>query len=194
MELIPTSEFLSWARTHEIAPDERYSAPQCLVYAPVRPFHRFWEIPQDAVEIPSFILHLLDGFDPWTHCYLFPRDGWPHDAAADRHGDDVYALILNAAGIPANFDGAVQYKAAEASKLVAAVFAALVFGWSVQDDLFVVPDHSQQLLQTDHHHVVHVQFADEHRVEPFIKHMASQHYLLPTDLPDRTFKRPDWMK
>ena len=67
-----------------------------------------------------------------------------------------------------------------------------MFGWSVPDDLFVVPDHGRQLLQTDHHDVVHVDFAEEGMVEPFVRHTAEE-YPLPTEPPDWTFKRPDWM-
>jgi hypothetical protein len=65
-------------------------------------------------------------------------------------------------------------------------------GWT-HDDLFVVPDHGQQFLGLDHHHVVHVQCASEPELQRFIDHMARAGYRLPDEIPDATFKRPHWM-
>lgn len=105
----------------------------------------------------------------------------------------VRGVILSGAGIPAGFAGAVRFTAAEADRLVAVVFAHLSFGWSVPDDLFIVPDHARQLLHTDHHGVVHVDFADGARVARFVEHMRGEEFALPEELPDATFKKPDWM-
>jgi hypothetical protein len=194
MEVIDPQQFLLWARTHGIAPDLRYSEPRCLVYMPDRPHHRFWEVPQRAAQVPFFIAALLDGMDPWSYCCLWPRDGWPHAGTPHGPQDQVYEIILSGSGIPTSTDGAVRFSADEKDKLVAAVFAALTFGWSVQDDFFVIPDHGRQFLQTDHHSVVHVNFAEEQTIDTFVKHMAVKKFALPDEAPDETFKRPEWMK
>jgi hypothetical protein len=107
--------------------------------------------------------------------------------------DQVRDNVLISAGVPLGIEGAVRFSDAETDKLVTAIFAQLVFGGSVVDDLFVVPDHGRQFLQTDHHDVVHVCFADQKRIKPFIAHMAREDYALPDELPDETFKKPDWM-
>lgn len=151
-------------------------------------------MPGRAAEVPFFVSHLLAGLDPWAECVLWPRGGaWPRAGGVERPGDQVRGVVLQGAGIPAGCEGAVRYGAGEADKLVAVLFAHLVFGWSVPDDLFVVPDHARQMLQTDHHDVVHVAFADEAGVEPFVRHMANEEYLLPKEPPDPTFKKPGWM-
>ncbi len=77
--------------------------------------------------------------------------------------------------------------------MLTAVFTQLTFGWSVTDDLFVVPDHGRQMILTDHHGVVHAQFLDQRRIEPFVRDMREQGYPPPVELPDETFKKPDWM-
>jgi hypothetical protein len=66
-------------------------------------------------------------------------------------------------------------------------------GCCVRDDLFIVPDHGRQLINTDHHGVVHVACQETARLLQFIEHMTLGGYELPQDLPDATFKRPSWM-
>ena len=73
------------------------------------------------------------------------------------------------------------------------LFAYLAFGWCVDDDLFFVPDHGRQLLQTDHHDVIHVECASEDRVRRLVAHMDEAGYELPEEPPDETFRRPAWM-
>jgi hypothetical protein len=68
-----------------------------------------------------------------------------------------------------------------------------VFGWSVAEDLYVVPDHGRYILQTDHHDVIHVSFHDARHVQHWVSEMARRGFDLSEDLPDSTFKRPSWM-
>ena len=106
----------------------------------------------------------------------------------------MYAVLLKAAGIPFDFEGAIRYDLNEVDKLLAAIFATMTLGSSVRDDFFVVPDGGRQFLQTDHHEVIHVSFADEQAVAPFVDYMPRNKYALPAKEPDSTFKRPGWMK
>ena len=194
METIPTDRFVEWCAARHIQPDDRYSPPECLVYVPPCRHHRFWPVPERAAEIPFFASHLLAGFDPWAECFAWPRGGvWPDWGSSERIAQSVQDVILRGAGVPPDLHGAVRFTRDELPKLVTVIFAKLAFGWSVIDDLFVVPDHGRQFLQTDHHDVVHVEFSDSKYIAPFIKHMADEDYALPTELPDATFKKPDWM-
>jgi hypothetical protein len=194
MEVIDSQQFLNWAGVLGISEDQRYSAPRCLVYADDR-IGRFWEVPKSGAAIPSFVNCLLDGMNSWSHCYLWPRGGvWRCRSQFDRPCEHVYHILLQSTGIPDGFAGAVRCYVHEKDKLTAAIFGALTFGISVCDDFFIIPDHARQFLQTDHHDVVHVNFADEQTVNPFVDHMARNKYTLPDEEPDATFKRPDWMK
>lgn len=77
--------------------------------------------------------------------------------------------------------------------LIAVLYAFLIFGWYTADDLHFVPNHGRQLLQTDHHNVIHVVCESEKRVQQLVAHMNAAGYELPRELPDETFKRPTWM-
>jgi hypothetical protein len=100
---------------------------------------------------------------------------------------------LRGAGIPESWVGAVRFGRDEEDVLIAVLYAFLIFGWCTADDLHLVPDHGRQLLQTDHHNVIHVACASEERVQKLVLHMATAGYELPRELPDETFKRPAWM-
>jgi hypothetical protein len=101
--------------------------------------------------------------------------------------------ILEGIGVQFGVDRAIQFHAGD-HQLLTLAFAQAVFGSGVTDDLFIVPDHGSQMLQVDHHDVVHVDFADPARVPSFVEHMRQEKYQLPTALPDSTFKPPDWMQ
>jgi hypothetical protein len=113
--------------------------------------------------------------------------------ASQEPGEAVAGVLLNGAGVPNEYAGAACFQAGEVGRVIALLYASLAFGWSVADDLFVIPDHGRQFLQTDHHGVVHVCFAVAGRVQGYVEHMAADGFLLPNDLPDETFKRSEWM-
>lgn len=142
-----------------------------------------------------FLSHLLKGLDAWSECFLWPRGGWwPEVPASDRIIDQVEVRVLAGAGIVANTQGAVRYSAKELDQLITAVFAKLNFGWCLSDDLYIVPDHGRQFMQASHHDVVHVFTREEARMAQFMHHMEQEEFSLPAELPDATFKKPDWME
>jgi hypothetical protein len=77
--------------------------------------------------------------------------------------------------------------------VLAVLFVYLALGGCVVDDLFFIPDHGRQLIQTDHHQVIHAECASAERAEQLVRHMAEEGYDLPTKPPDGTFRRPTWM-
>lgn len=87
----------------------------------------------------------------------------------------------------------MSYTVEESSLMVGRVAAHVMSGWSVQDDLFIVPNDGRHLLHTDHHGVVHASCLDGASMERLIEHMASGGYNLPAEVLDGTFKRPSWM-
>ena len=195
MDYVSTNEFLPIARALGVVPDVRYTDPRYLVHAPDPDVRRFWDAPENPRRFTALVASVLDGLDPWATCYLWPRTGWGHAAGrpSASAGESVYCWTLRAAGVRPDFDGPVRYAGDERLALEAALLAVRAFGFSVADDVFVVPDHGRQLVMVGHHEAVHVSFADEGRVGPFVTHMADRGFPLPDDLPDATFKRPDWM-
>jgi hypothetical protein len=186
--------FLEWATGVGLGFDPRYPDARCFGLLPPHESARFWVLPGDPGTWPHFIGSVLKGLDRWESGYLWPRSGqWPVVAESRSANDRVRDVVLHGAGIPDGWEGAVRFNREERSAILAVLFAYLAFGWHSGDDLYFVPDHGRQLVQTDHHDVLHVECTDESRVFELVAHMAAAGYELPTETPDETFKRPTWM-
>jgi hypothetical protein len=48
-------------------------------------------------------------------------------------------------------------------------------------------------MQTDHHDVIHASFRNGANLGRYVDDMARAGFPLPTDVPDQTFKTPNWM-
>jgi hypothetical protein len=125
----------------------------------------------------------------WRHL-----GSWPDAAATEGSANDVVeSRILQGLGLALGTSDVVAFDRGDRAALMTLLFSTTIFGWSVGEDLYVVPDHTRQFLQTDHHGVIHVSFQDVADIEPWVAEMARHGFDLPEDLPDDTFKRPSWM-
>jgi hypothetical protein len=194
MEAVRSEDFLEWTSSVGIGFDPRYPETRCLCLLPPRDHARFWVLPTDPAAWPHLAGTLLDALDDWVSGLLWPRSGsWPTPAPSQDYHLAVRDVLLHGAGIPAGWAGAVRFSREEKDVLLAALFAYLVFGWCVDDDLYFVPDHGRQLLQTAHHDVIHVECSSEDRLQRLVTDVAHAGYQLPSEPPDCTFKRPAWM-
>lgn len=188
MEAISESGFLACVADLNIGFHPRY--PDHLTLLPPAEHARFWVLPGDPATWPHFVSALLDGLDSWSAGYLWPRTGrWPATTECLTRNERIRQVTLRGAGIPDGWTGAVRFDRAE----VDAAVAFLTYGWHSPDDVWFVPDHGRQVVQTDHHDVIHAQCRDEGRMLSLVEHMAGAGYALPTEPPDATFKWPAWM-
>ena len=195
MEKISNNEFFAWASGAGIGFDERYPGAQSLAFMPDRHLSRFWALPRDAGSWPYFAACFLEGVDPWSVIVVWPRAGrWPDAANSADWNESVRDVMLRGAGIPQGWVGAIRCSRQEMVVVIAVMFIYLAFGWCPADDLYLIPDHGQQYIQTNHHDVVHVEFLNEKRLSDFVAYMEFKGYPLPTKVPDGTFKRPSWMQ
>jgi len=88
----------------------------------------------------------------------------------------------------------VEFSHDESDTLITLIFSTTIFGWSVGEELYVVPDHARYILQTDHHDAIHVSFRNPEEVKRWTSVMAERGFPLPDKVPDETFRRPTWMK
>jgi len=131
----------------------------------------------------------------WQSCYTWRHMGsWPQSVVAERVNDVVERRILEGLGVPLGTNAVVEFPRSEYDTLVTLLFSTTIFGWSVGEDLYVVPDHGRQLLKTDHHGVIHVSFRTEESLNECVEEMARRGFPLPKEVPDPTFKQPEWMK
>jgi hypothetical protein len=108
----------------------------------------------------------------WHFCYVWRHLGRrPQSAASSRINEVVELRILKGLGLPLGTADVVEIPREELDTLVVLMFTTTVFGWSVGEDLYVVPNNARYLLQTDHHDAVHVSFRDSEDVEHLVRGM-----------------------
>lgn len=194
MKTLTEAAFLAWAEGAGLGLDPQYPDSAVLVFRPDPHQERFWEIPAEPECRPYFILSLLELMGEWQECYVWRHLGsWPESADPRRINDIVEWRILQGLGIPLGTADVLTFERAELDKLVTLMFSTTVFGWSVGDDLYIVPDHARCIVQTDHHNVMHVSCRSAADVETWVTHMEERGFPLPEDIPDATFKKPGWM-
>lgn len=187
--------FLTWAERSGFQLDPRYPESAVLTFRPYSDYHRFWVVPIEPERRPYLIASLIECMGEWQACYAWRHLGsWPSSAGPERVNDVVELRILEGLGIPLGTNAVIEFQTSEFDKLLTLVFATTIFGWSVGEDLYVVPDHGRHLLQTDHHGVVHVSFRTEDALQACVEEMERRGFTLPDEVPDPTFKQPRWMK
>lgn len=195
MKTITEDEFLQWASTKGLGLDPQYPQSAVLGFQ-ASSESRFWVVPREPECRPHFLASLIDLMGDWQTCYVWRHLGrWPDPKHVDPRdiNDAVELLILKGLGLPLGTRAVVQFARDERQALVTLLFSTTVFGWSVGEDLYVVPDHARQMLRTDHHDVVHALFADPSDLEHWVSKMSEDGFDLPDEPPDETFKRPRWM-
>jgi hypothetical protein len=195
MRTISETDFLSWAAAKNLVLDPQYPDSAVLDFRGGSE-SRLWLIPPEPERRPYLIASLPELMGDWQACYVWRHLGsWPDPRTLDERqaNDAVECCILDGLGLPLGTADVVIFDRNDLARLTTLMFSTTVFGWSVAEDLYVVPDNGQHLLQTDHHDVIHVSFRDAADVEYWVSEMAKRGFHLPEDVPDSTFKRPPWM-
>jgi len=196
MKTLSEQQFVDWVQTVGLTLDPAYPEYAILCYPQASADSRFWEVPARPERRPYFLASLLDLMPAWESCYVWRASGsWPapDEVRPDGANDVVELSILQGLGLPLGTADAVQFTHDQRAALLALLFSTTVFGWSVGQDLYVVPDHGRCFLETDHHDVVHATFRDSSDLASFVSAMETRSFELPQELPDSSFKRPDWI-
>lgn len=188
-------QFLRWAKCRGIVLDPRYPESAVLSFDPPAVEDRFWEVPPEPERRPYFISSLLDLAGDWESCFCWRHLGsWPKVPDPGRLNDRIEHQILSGIGLAIGSADVVEFRRNEIDRLITLLFSTTIFGWSVGEDLYVVPDHARQIIQTDHHEVIHVSCRSAVDMERFIAGMKGIGFDLPEEIPDATFKTPKWME
>jgi hypothetical protein len=198
MKTLTTEKFLAWAATKGLVLDPRYPHSAVLSFRRDERLARFWNVPANPTPRPYFALSFLELMGDWSVCHVWRHlGGWSAPAPqfdSRKINHLVETRILGGLGMPLGSSSVVTFDRSELPSLVTLLFSTTLFGWSTWEDLYVVPDHARQLLQTDHHNVFHIEFRNDSDVEPWVAGMRERGFALPEELPDATFKRPSWMR
>ena len=131
----------------------------------------------------------------WNTCYVWRHLGsWPNSADPDRINDQIELQILKGIGLPLGTGDVVAFSRDELNQLVTLIFSTTIFGWSVGQDIYIVPDNAKSILKISHHDAIHVSFKDCDDIGGFVPKMDERGFPLPEDVPDETFKRPSGWK
>jgi len=188
-------EFIAWAERTGFQIDPRYPQSAVLTFRPDPEHDRFWIVPDAPKRRPYFIASLVECWGDWNACYVWRHLGsWPGSVVDARVYDVVELQILEGLGLRLGTADVVEFSRAEYAKLLTLLFSTTIFGWSVGEDVYVVPDHGRHLLQTDHHGVIHMSFRTEDDLNRCVAEMDRRGFALPDEIPDPTFKQPPWMK
>jgi hypothetical protein len=199
MEIISRDAFLQWATQHGIGPDPRFSASQTsqyLMFTSGERESRFWEYPKEAGDVPHFVEALIAAVGSATRYWVYPPRGhWETDPQTESWPQGrAWRVLLQGLGLPPATVGAVGVVAAERATLLAMLFLQVTLGPAVYVDSVLIPDDGSAVLFFEHHHVVHAEFRDHVQLHAAIDSLATAGYLLPSELPDATFKPVEWMR
>jgi hypothetical protein len=193
MELISETALKKWLAKRNLLWEEKYG--RIDIPGDARE-SRFWVLPEPARRIVYFLTVALESIDPWEQLVICKQgaSGWYSADAGDRPLEAVHDQVVASTGLPREFRGAIRVDRTDYTSILTLLFNQLLFGWCMWDDVYVIPDHADQIIKTSHHDVLHVDFRDRKRVDSFVAAMAAREFLLPETVPDGTFKTPHWMQ
>ena len=195
MTTISEQEFLAGLASKGLTLNPIYPQSKSLTYG-AGSESRFWIVPPRAAERPYFLSALVSLLGEWQSCYAWrPHGSWPDRKTidADRIGELVELNIMAGLGAPPGSIDVLRFSRDERDSLVTLMFATSIFGWSVGEDLYVVPDNASAFIMVSHHEDVHATTARGGNIDHWVNSMAEAGYDLPANPPDATFKRPKWM-
>ena len=188
-------QFVEWAKNHGLALEPGYPQTATLTFDPDPGLSRFWPIPPDPFARSYFLSVMLDLMGRWHSCFAWRHMGsWPAAPETINPNEMVQHRMLSGLGLPMGTADIVQFERSEDDKLLSLLLVTTIFAWSTGQDLYVVPDHARYILKAYHHDVVYAHFRTKTDLNRFVKGMEKDGFCLPTDVPDGTFARPDWMK
>jgi hypothetical protein len=196
VKVIDEAQFRAWLAEGGIGPHSRWGNTDTLVCVESEELSRFWFPSNIPSELPGFILAALRAASSGGPHYLLKRGGgnWYESDLESAPGSNVIIdALLKAAGVPAEAAGGLRFEKEDWKALSIVSQAYYVNGWSVGEDLHMFGEERDCAMMISHHGELIVHFPNWERLERFQTTMLEAGYDLPTELPDETFKRPDWM-
>lgn len=180
MNSLGQEEFLRWAETKELGLDSRYPQSKTLTFLPLRDAY-YWQVPRDQEERLYLLVSLLELLGDWQTCFAWRHLGfWPSADYPPAEGGEHE--ILKILGLPIGTSNVVEFTRPELGTLLLLMFLTLVYGWSVGEDLYVVPDHARQFLMLSHHDKVHVHLASADDLGSWTEVLAERDFGLPQEI------------
>ena len=160
------SEFAKWRAAAGIVNHPRLSLN--LVFGQHPDCRRSWLPSGRIVDLPGFLQTALDFVSDEEATLLYRKGGgsWYEDDDAPI-GNQIIDRVLDAVGVPRTFQGALAFDSVEWRDLYLVISIFAVWGWSVGEDLFIIPKNGSCVLMTSHHGELFANFPSEEALEKF---------------------------
>lgn len=169
MQILEDVRFFGWLQHRGIIADPERGTGDRLTFAEGAPVERRWRPGGIVSDVPDFVRAMLTAAmagGPW---WLWRRGGGPWmDEFGEEGGMRNGALdrMLEALGY-GGASGALRLGAKELPDLWLIVNAFFVFGWSVGEDLYVIPEDCSCVLLFSHEGHVEAAFPSAERAAEF---------------------------
>jgi hypothetical protein len=150
MQLVPEGDFARWRENAGIGAHPRF--PLNLAFDKAPDFQASWLPSGRVTDLPGFLqtaVSLASAEDAVLLCRKGGGSWYEGDDAPI--GNHIIDRVLEAVGVPHNFQGALAFEASEWRDLYLVVGTFAVWGWSVGEDLYIVPRNGSCMLMTSHH-------------------------------------------
>ena len=150
MRLIAEPEFTTWAASVGIASHPRF--PSNLAFVQALDSHRAWLPTGRITDLPGFLQTAVGIASGDGETLLYRKGGGSWFEGDDAPiGNHIIDRVLEAIGVPQHFNGALSFEATEWRDLYLVISTFFVWGWSVGEDLYIIPRNASSMLMTSHH-------------------------------------------
>ena len=150
MQLVAEDEFVRWTAGVDIARHPRFPLNLAFVQTPDN--YQSWLPTGRITDLPGFLQTAVGiaSRDGATLLYRKGGGSWYEDADAPI-GNQIIDRVLEALEVPRDFAGALSFEGAEWRDLYLVISTFFVWGWSVGEDLYIIPKNGSCMLMTSHH-------------------------------------------
>ena len=150
MQLVAQHDFAKWAASVGIGQHPRFPLNLAFIQAPDS--HREWLSTGRITDLPGFLQTAVGiaSVDGATLLYRKGGDSW-YEGEDAPIGNHIIDRVLAAIGVPREFAGALSFDSTEWRDLYLVISTFGVWGWSVGEDLYIIPRNGSCMLMTSHH-------------------------------------------
>lgn len=166
MQLSLETEFRRWMERMGIGPHPRF--PQALTFTKAANCQESWLPTGRISDLPGFLQTAVGIASRDGAVWLFRKGGGGWYEGADAPiGNHVIDRVVASLGVPTDFEGALGFEGTEWRDLYLLISTFFVWGWSVGEDLYVIPKNGSCFLMTSHHGELFAGFPTEEALARF---------------------------
>jgi len=172
MNLIPEAEFARWRSDVDILPHPRF--PSSLAFRQAPDCQQSWLPAGRITDLPGFLQTAVSLARGDGSVCLYRKGGGAWYEGDDAPiGNHIIDRVLQGLGIPRDFEGAISFVGREWRDMYLLISTFFVWGWSVGEDLYIIPENVSCVLMTSHHGELFAMFPGTEALAQFQAAMAS---------------------